>query len=159
MKRILNTGAVVRCQAPLVRHVNDDPAIWVKMWKAQVKLGTIPYYMFVARNTGAKEYFKISLTRAFNIFTEAYRQVSGLCRTVRGPSMSANPGKVMIEGITEINGEKLFALKFIQARKTDWTNQIFFARYDEKACWFNDLKPAFGEEKFFFNQLINKNSY
>ena len=150
VKRILNTGSVVRCQAPLVRHVNDDPAIWVKMWKTQVKLGAIPYYMFVARNTGSKEYFKISLARAFNIFVEAYKQTSGLCRTVRGPSMSANPGKVMIDGITEINGEKLFALKFIQARNPNWTNQIFFARYDEKACWLNDLKPAFGKENFFF---------
>ncbi|MBW2568470.1 MAG: lysine 2,3-aminomutase [Deltaproteobacteria bacterium] len=152
IKRILNTGAVVRCQTPLVRHVNDNPAIWVKMWKNQVKLGTIPYYMFVVRNTGSKEYFKISLARAFNIFTEAYKQISGLCRTVRGPSMSANPGKVMIDGITEINGEKLFALKFIQARNMDWTNQIFFARYDEKACWLKELKPAFGEKEFFFNQ-------
>ncbi|MEA3280030.1 MAG: lysine 2,3-aminomutase [Thermodesulfobacteriota bacterium] len=152
LKRILNTGAVVRCQAPLVRHVNDDPAIWVEMWKAQVKLGAIPYYMFVARNTGAKEYFKISLARAFNIFTGAYRQVSGLCRTVRGPSMSANPGKVMICGITKIDGEKVFALKFIQGRDPDWTNQIFFACYDKEACWLNDLKPAFGEEEFFFNQ-------
>ncbi|RZB34715.1 MAG: hypothetical protein SRB1_00483 [Desulfobacteraceae bacterium Eth-SRB1] len=152
LKRILNTGAVIRCQAPLVRHVNDDPAIWAEMWKAQVKLGAIPYYMFVARNTGAKKYFKISLARAFNIFTGAYRQVSGLCRTVRGPSMSANPGKVMICGITKIDGEKVFALKFIQGRNADWTNQIFFARYDEEACWLNDLKPAFGEKDFFFNQ-------
>ncbi len=150
VKRILNTGSVVRCQAPLVRHVNDDPAIWIKMWKTQVKLGAIPYYMFVARNTGSKEYFKISLARAFNIFAEAYKQISGLCRTVRGPSMSANPGKVMICGITELNSEKVFVLKFIQGRNTDWTNQIFFARYDEKACWLNDLKPAFGKENFFF---------
>jgi hypothetical protein len=26
----------------------------------------------------------------------------------------------------------------------------FFAQYDPKATWFNQLKPAFGEEKFFF---------
>ena len=151
VKRILNTGAVVRCQAPIVRHVNDDPEIWVKMWKTQVKLGAVPYYMFVERDTGPKEYFKISLARTFNIFTDAYRQVSGLCRTVRGPSMSATPGKVMIAGITKIDGEKVFVLKFIQGRNPDWTNQIFFARYDEEACWLNELKPAFGKEQFFFN--------
>ena len=66
--------------------------------------------------------------------------------------MSATPGKIMIDGITEINGEKVFALKFIQARNPDWTNQIFFARFDKEACWLDDLKPAFGEEDFFFNQ-------
>ena len=152
VKRILNTGAVVRCQAPLVRHVNDDPEIWAKMWQAQVKIGAIPYYMFVERDTGPKNYFEIPLERTYRIFTKAYKKVSGLCRTVRGPSMSATPGKIMIDGITEINGEKVFALKFIQARNPDWTNQIFFARFDKEACWLDDLKPAFGEEDFFFNQ-------
>ena len=152
VKRILGTGAVVRCQAPLVRHVNDDHAIWAKMWQAQVKIGAIPYYMFVERDTGPKNYFEIPLERTYRIFTKAYKKVSGLCRTVRGPSMSATPGKVMIDGIAEINGEKVFALKFIQARNPDWTNQIFFARFDKEACWLDDLKPAFGEEDFFFNQ-------
>lgn len=152
VKRILGTGAVVRCQAPIVRHINDDSKIWAKMWKIQVKIGAIPYYMFVERDTGPKNYFKIPLERTYRIFTKAYKKVSGLCRTVRGPFMSATPGKVMIDGITEINGEKVFALKFIQARNPDWTNQIFFARFDKEACWLDDLKPAFGEKDFFFNQ-------
>ena len=152
VKRILSTGAVVRCQAPVVRHINDDPDIWARMWKAQVRLGAIPYYMFVARNTGPKEYFNVPLEQTLNIFTEAYKQVSGLCRTVRGPSMSATPGKVIISGITEICGEKVFALKFIQSRNPEWTNQIFFARFDKKACWLSELKPAFGEKEFFFNE-------
>ena len=152
VKRILNTGAVVRCQAPLVRHVNDDPEIWAKMWQAQVKIGAIPYYMFVERDTGPKNYFEIPLEQTYRIFTKAYKKVSGLCRTVRGPSMSATPGKVMIDGITEIGGEKVFALKFIQARNPNWANQIFFARFDKEATWLDDLKPAFGEKDFFFNQ-------
>ena len=152
IKRILSTGAVVRCQAPLVRHVNDDHAIWAKMWQTQVKIGAIPYYMFVERDTGPKNYFEIPLERTYRIFTKAYKKVSGLCRTVRGPSMSATPGKIMIDGITEIGGEKLFALKFIQGRNPNWTNQIFFARFDKEASWLDDLEPAFGEEDFFFNQ-------
>ncbi len=151
VKRILCTGAVVRCQAPLVRHINDDPEIWAKMWKAQVKIGAIPYYMFVERNTGPKNYFEIPLEQTYRIFTKAYKKVSGLCRTVRGPSMSASPGKVMIDGITEIGGEKVFALKFIQARNPNWANQIFFARFDKEATWLDDLKPVFGEKDFFFN--------
>ena len=152
VKRILGTGAVVRCQAPLVRHINDDPEIWAKMWRAQAKIGAIPYYMFVERDTGPKNYFEIPLEQTYRIFTKAYKKVSGLCRTVRGPSMSATPGKVMIDGITEIGGEKVFALKFIQARNPNWANQIFFARFDKEATWLDDLKPAFGEEDFFFNQ-------
>ncbi len=61
--------------------------------------------------------------------------MSGLARTVRGPSMSATPGKVLVDGVAEVNGEKVFVLKFLQAREPVWVNRVFFARYDETATW------------------------
>jgi hypothetical protein len=76
--------------------------------------------------------------------------VSGLSRTVRGPSMSAFPGKVVIDGVVTINGEKLFALQFLQARNPEWVRRPFFARYDATATWLDHLKPAFGCDRFFF---------
>jgi hypothetical protein len=154
VRRILDTGAAVRCQAPLVRHVNDDPQVWIEMWKAQVSLGAVPYYMFIERDTGAEKYFRVPLADAYRIFTEAYGNVSGLCRTVRGPSMSATPGKVVVDGVAEIKGEKVFVLKFIQGRDPAWVNRIFFAEYDEDASWLDDLKPAFGEKQFFFEEQL-----
>lgn len=69
--------------------------------------------------------------------------------------MSATPGKVMIDGITEIYGEKVFVLNFIQARNSEWVKKPFFAKYDEKAIWLNDLKPAFGKDKFFYTDELN----
>ncbi|MCH6573639.1 MAG: lysine 2,3-aminomutase, partial [Bacteroidetes bacterium] len=107
VRRIRNTGAQIRTQSPLIKHVNDDPDVWTKLWLEQVKLGCIPYYFFIERNTGAKSYFEIPLYRAYEIYKEAYENISGLGRTVRGPSMSALPGKVSVEGITEIHGEKV----------------------------------------------------
>jgi hypothetical protein len=32
----------------------------------------------------------------------------------------------------------------------------FFAEYDDKAIWLDELKPAFGEEKFFFENELNE---
>ena len=64
--------------------------------------------------------------------------------------MSATPGKVCVQGITELRGEKAFALSFIQARDPSWVGKVFFARYDAKATWLDDLVPAFGEREFFF---------
>jgi KamA family protein len=148
--RIKGTGAQIRCQSPLLKHINDNPKLWAEMWRKQVDLGCIPYYMFVARDTGAKHYFELPLERCWNIFRAAYRSVSGLCRTVRGPSMSDHPGKIQVLGIQEIKGEKVFVLRFIQGRNPKWVDIPFFAKYDPKATWFNQLKPAFGEEKFFF---------
>ncbi|MES9845308.1 MAG: lysine 2,3-aminomutase, partial [Candidatus Sedimenticola sp. 6PFRAG5] len=118
----------------------------------QIKLGIIPYYMFVERDTGARHYFEVPLAKAWEVYRQAMQRVSGLGRTARGPSMSAGPGKVEIQGVTEVAGEKVFVLRFIQARNPDWVQRPFFARYDEEATWLDGLKPAFGEEKFFFEE-------
>lgn len=156
VKRVRNTGVEIRTQSPLIKHVNDDPNIWAQMWKDQVKLGLIPYYMFVERDTGTSSYFASPISRAFEVFRDAYKQVSGLQRTVRGPSMSANPGKVVVEGIATIKGEKVFVLNFLQARNPDWVKRPFFAKYDETSNWLNQLKPAFGEESFFYENELNE---
>lgn len=150
--RIRKTGAQIRTQSPLLAHINDDPRLWAEMWKEQVKLGCIPYYMFVVRDTGAQHYFGVSLVRAWQIFREAYQSVSGVARTVRGPSMSAHPGKVQILGVSEVLGEQVFVMRMLQGRKREWVSRPFFAEYDAEAIWLDDLKPAFGKEKFFFAQ-------
>ncbi len=152
IRRLRATGAILRSQSPLIKNINDDPDVWGKMWRMQTRLGIIPYYMFVERDTGAKHYFEVPLARAWHIYREAVKQVSGLSRTVRGPSMSATPGKVEVQGITEVAGEKVFVCRFIQGRNPDWVQRPFFAKYDENATWLPDLKPAFGEEKFFFEE-------
>ncbi len=159
ISRIQNTGAQIRTQSPLLRHINDDEKIWAEMWKEQVNQGLIPYYMFIARDTGSKDFFDVPLERAWDIFRRAYRSVSGICRTVRGPSMSANPGKIQILGVTDVNGEKVFVLRFLQCRNPDLIDIPFFAKYNKKATWFDELEPAFGEKEFFFERdnLLGEN--
>ena len=154
IRRLRDTGAVIRSQAPALAHVNDSPEIWARMWREQVALGIIPYYMFVERDTGAKCYFEVPLDKVWNIFNRAVRSVSGLARTVRGPSMSATPGKVEVLGLQEVNGEKVFVLRFLQGRNAEWVGRPFFAAYNPDATWLNHLRPAFGEEKFFFEDEL-----
>jgi KamA family protein len=156
VRRILGTGAIVRAQAPLIRHVNDDARAWAELWRLEVQLGAIPYYMFMARDTGAQPYFEVPIERGWEIYREALSRVSGLARTVRGPSMSCTPGKVVVDGIAEIHGEKVFALRLLQARNPDWVGRPFFARFDPTATWFDDLRPAFGEEDFFFGAELRQ---
>ena len=143
VRRIRAAGAVIRTQAPLIRSINDNPHTWARMWRTQLRLGMVPYYMFVERDTGPQGYFAVPLARSQQIFRDAYSSVSGLCRTVRGPSMSATPGKVCVDGVAEIAGEKVFALHMIQARDPSLVGQPFFARFDPDAVWLSDLKPAF----------------
>ncbi|MBN1133091.1 MAG: 4Fe-4S cluster-binding domain-containing protein [Bacteroidales bacterium] len=154
--RIRGTGAQIRTQSPILRHINDDADVWATMWKQQVDLGMIPYYMFIARNTGAQAYFSVTLEEAWKTFKNAYNQVSGICRTVRGPSMSSGPGKIQVQGVADVKGEKVFVLNFLQGRIPEWVGNPFFAEYNPSAIWLSDLKPAFGENQFFFEKEYNK---
>lgn len=148
--RLASSGVSLRMQSPLVRHVNDEAGTWAAMWTLGVRLGVIPYYFFVERDTGAHAYFRVPLARALEIYQQACGQVSGLARTVRGPSMSTLHGKVLVNGVATIQGQQLFVLQFLQARQPAWVGRPFFARFDAQACWLHDLRPAFGEERFFF---------
>jgi len=150
IRRIRSTGAQIRTQSPLLRHINDDADLWASMWRQQVNLGLIPYYMFVARDTGAQHYFGVPLVRAWQIFRDAYSQVSGLARTVRGPIMSAHPGKVQVVGVAQAAGQKVLVLRMMQGRNAEWVQRPFFAAYDAKTMWLDGLKPAFHRLRFFF---------
>lgn len=150
IERIRGTGAVIRTQAPLVRHVNDAADTWADLWQAQVRLGCIPYYQFIERDTGPRAYFEVPLATAHEIFRAAYCRIPGLARTVRGPVMSATAGKVLILGSQEVHGEKVFVLSFLRAREPDWVGQPFFARFDRAATWFSQLRPALGSPARFF---------
>jgi KamA family protein len=143
--RITSAGAVIRTQAPLIRSINDDAAIWSQMWRTQLRLGLVPYYMFVERDTGPQGYFAVPLVRAAEIYRDAYSTVSGLARTVRGPSMSATPGKVCVDGVADVAGERVFVLHMIQARDPSLVGRPFFARFDPDAVWLTDLQPAFAD--------------
>jgi len=157
IKRIRHTGAQIRTQTPILRHINDSPDIFAALWRKQVDLNCIPYYMFIPRDTGCKHFFELPLEKCGSIYRQAYRQVSGVCRTVRGPSMSAHPGKVQFLGTSEVHGEKLFVLRFLQARNPEWVGVPFFAKYNPKATWLDQLKPAFSDDPFFFEKEMTAN--
>ena len=150
VKRILATGATIRCQSPVLRHINDDADLWVEMWSKQVTMGMIPYYMFVARDTGPKGYFNLPLDEVYEIFSSAYSRVSGLARTARGPSMSTKSGKILVDGIMKRNSQKYFVLKYIQSRTPELVNRIFLAKYNPDAVWIDDLEPASESDELFF---------
>ena len=150
IRRLRDAGVIIRAQGPLLNHINADAQTWARLWRKQVQLGVIPYYMFVERDTGPRHYFEVPLVKAWEIYRDAINQVSGLARTARGPSMSAHPGKVEVQGVAEIRGERVFVLRMIQGRDPGWVQRPFFAEYDPEATWLNHLRPAFGEERFFF---------
>ncbi len=138
--RILASGATIRCQAPLIRGVNDSASLWANMWRRQTDLGAIPYYMFVERDTGARHYFEVSLDRALTIYDEAVSLISGLSRTVRGPVMSTTVGKVCVDGRVATPDGEAFVLKLLRSRDPRATNRVELARLNPDAVWIDDLE-------------------
>ncbi|MBN8551105.1 MAG: lysine 2,3-aminomutase [Deltaproteobacteria bacterium] len=151
LKRIQNCGAQVRTQTPLLRGINDNAQVLAQLWEEQVRLGCIPYYLFATRDTGAQRFFGVPLAESLALYVEALHGVSRLAATVRGPVMSSDPGKILVQGISEVLGQKVFVLQLLQSRHTEWAGRLFYAQYDPRALWINELKPAFGEKAFFFD--------
>lgn len=64
IRRVRDTGAIIRAQGPLLAHINDDAQVWSRLWRRQVELGIVPYCMLVERDTGASNYFPVPLVKA-----------------------------------------------------------------------------------------------
>jgi L-lysine 2,3-aminomutase len=140
LRRIRATGTLLYGQALLIRHVNDDADAGADLWRAEHAAGVAPYYQFVARDTGPRDYFAVPLARAVGIFRDAYRQLPDLARTVRGPVMSTTAGKVTLDGVEETPEGRFFMLRFLQARDSGLVGRPFRARYDAHASWLDDLE-------------------
>jgi amino acid adenylation domain-containing protein len=139
LSRIRSTGALVYCQAPIIARVNDDATTWVELWQAELSSGAVPYYMFVERDTGPQDYFKVPLARSVEIFHRAYRRLPGLARTVRGPVMSTTPGKIVVDGVESSPRGRFFQLRLLQARNPALVGRPFRAHYSAAASWVDDL--------------------
>ncbi|HAT30683.1 MAG TPA: lysine 2,3-aminomutase [Janthinobacterium sp.] len=150
VRRIVASGAALCMQGPLIRHINDDPRCWAELWRGGARLGAAPYAMSVERDTGPRGYFQLPLAAAHEIFQAAHLLAPGLARGVRGPSMSVHAGQVVLNGVARVGGEKVFVLQFLQASNPDWVGQLFYAAFDPGASWLDELAPAFGKERFFF---------
>jgi len=137
-------GVIIRSQSPVMRGINDNAEVWAEKWREEVRLGIVPYYMFMARDTGAQAFFDVPLVRAQRLYSDAIRNTSGLCRTARGPSMSCTPAKIEVTGVQTIMGQEAFVLRFLQCRDESWIGKVFFAKFDPKAVWFDDLEPLDG---------------
>lgn len=140
LRALQNAGAVVYSQAPIVRYVNDSAAVWAAKWQLESRLGVVPYYMFVERDTGAHRYFAIPLAKALEIFEEALSNVGGLARTVRGPVMSTTTGKLLVA--RRSGPASGFHLEFLRSRNDHDASRTIHAQWDANATWVSELTGA-----------------
>ncbi len=141
---IRQTGAEIRTQAPVLDHINNDYRVWAKMWKDQVNLGMIPYYMFIERETGPFDYFNVPMAEVYNMYQKAAIETGSFAKTVTAPVMSAAMGKVQILGVVDnpADGKKYFMMQYVRHRDYRQTFKPFFMHYDPKATWVSQLEEV-----------------
>ncbi|AXT56700.1 hypothetical protein J8L88_07660 [Aquimarina sp. MMG015] len=148
IRNINTTGAVIRCQGPLVNGINDTAKDWSNLWTKQIELGLIPFYMLMEADHNKESCFRIPLAEAYTIFNEAQKLSSGMARTVRGPVFVNDIHRILLDGITELNGEKYFVLKSLQSPpETNGEGKIKLIPFDEHTKDAGDLFELFKEDK------------
>jgi len=148
IRKIQETGAVIRCQGPLVKGINDDPEVLSTMWSKQVAMGMIPYYLFVEADHNPESCFRIPLANALSVFQSAQRKTTGLARTIRGPVFMNDINRVLLDGTTTLNGEKYFVLKTLQGPPESHSEgKIKLIPYDDHILSAGNLFELFMEEE------------
>jgi len=146
VKRIRNTGTVIRCQGPLVKGVNDTPKDWIALWEKQIRLGLIPYYMLMEADHNKESCFRVPLAEALEIFNEAQKQTPGVTRNARGPIFVNDVYRVLLDGKTTINGSEYFVLKCLQGpSNTQSEGKIKLIPYDKYTKDTGNLFELFNE--------------
>ncbi|MCK4343064.1 MAG: KamA family radical SAM protein [Phycisphaerae bacterium] len=138
---LIRSGVICVNQCPLIKGINDDPAVLAELYRELSFIGCPPYYLFQCRPTAGNEPYAVPLVRGWEIFREAMRQGSGLARRPRYV-MSHELGKVEIVGIED--GHLL--LRFHRSKDPEFRGVLMAYKLNDKAYWLDELEPVEGTE-------------
>lgn len=126
-------GAIVVNQTPVLKGINDDPAVLGELLNKLSWAGVTPYYFFINRPVAGNSDFVLTLKEAYEIVEGAKARTSGLGKRVR-LSMSHTSGKIEILAIEH---NKAY-LKYHQSRDGNYGKFMVLDCPDD-ATWFDDL--------------------
>lgn len=165
IRRLKAHGATVKSQSPLMNHIslflNENGEVdvdrsaqnWIDLGNVLAMLGVGFHSMYLARPTGEFHYFNQPVARVNEVFNKIYRGLPSINRPSRYITQTSSAGKVSLLGTVDLDGVKLFALKFNEARNMEWMDKVFLAQYDEKENTISKLKP-YRDGKFFFEDEL-----
>ena len=140
LNMLMQSGAIVVNQTPLIKGVNDDPKVLAELFNRLSFIGVPPYYVFLCRPTLGNEPFALPIEQGYEIFEEARNRCSGLAKRAR-LVMSHETGKVEMVGMSE--GQVFFKYN----RSADIENDGKFLVFDSNpdAYWFDDYEEVLTE--------------
>jgi len=165
VRRLKNYGITLKSQSPIMNHislyhdeegkvdVDRSAQNWIDLGNVMAILGIGFHSMYCARPTGEHHYFTAPLAEISKIFNKVYRDLASINRPSRYITMTSSAGKTSLMGTTEINGDKVFVLKFNEARNMEWMDKTYFAEFDEMENTIEKLKPYKGDKYFYEDEL------
>lgn len=134
---LLSAGAIVVNQTPILRGVNDDPAVLAELFRKLSFIGVLPYYVFQCRPTLGNRTFQVPVEESYAIIEAAKAQVSGLAKRARFVISHAT-GKIEVAGLTD---EYVF-FKYHQAADPERIGAVMVFRRNPEALWFDDYTES-----------------
>lgn len=137
---LLNAGAIVVNQTPMIAGVNDDPDVLADMFNRLSFMGVPPYYVFQCRPTLGNRIYVTPLEEAFEIFETSRNRCSGLAKRARFV-MSHATGKIEVVGLTE----RHIYFKYLRASTEEYDAKFMVFKRNSEAYWFDDYKELVDE--------------
>ncbi len=126
-------GAILANQTPLLRGINDDPAVLAELLRELSFIGVAPYYLFQCRPTLGNHHFTVPVEEAYLIIEEAKKNCSGLAKRPNFV-MSHRTGKIAIAGL---DADYVY-FRYHQAADYDSIGKFMVYRRNPEALWFDD---------------------
>ena len=132
-------AAGVECvnQCPLIRGINDDPAVLGELWSRLSYAGCPPYYLFQGRPTAGNDPYRVPIVAGFRIYQQALTAGSGLARRARYV-MSHATGKIEILAVERDR----ILMRYHQAKDPSDLGRFLTAPRDDEAAWLDELAPT-----------------
>jgi KamA family protein len=135
VRMLQKAGAATVNQTPLIRGVNDDPAVLSDLFNNLSFIGVAPYYVFQCRPTLGNKPYTVPVEESYEIFLQAQSQCSGLAKRARFV-MSHSTGKIEVVGKTEEH----ILLRYHQASNPLDQARVLVLKHNPAACWLDDYE-------------------
>lgn len=139
---LLEGGAIVVNQTPMIAGVNDDPDVLGRLFNELSFMGVPPYYVFHCRPTLGNRAYTLPLEQAYEIFEAGRTRVSGLGKRARFV-MSHSTGKIEVVGLTQ----RHICFRYQRAAVNENSARFLVFKRNPEAYWFDD-----------YNELVDEGS-
>jgi lysine 2,3-aminomutase len=109
LDRLSKAGVSLGCQTVLLKGVNDDPRVMMKLMHELLKARVRPYYIYMADQVAGGEHFRTTVQKGLEILQALRGWTSGLAVPQFVIDAPGGGGKVPLlpEYVEEINDEEV----------------------------------------------------